>query len=143
MGCDWLCRHEDRPGLAGDADDDSALGASGRRGRALLGTSALGDSAAGDCVRGLPGDRRQRGHVGSGQADEQCGRAGRQWRPRLVRGDPRGGERYWRTELAETLAGLGPNWRVGQVVGAGHFIQLFAAPQVNAMVDRFLEVTGL
>lgn len=44
---------------------------------------------------------------------------------------------------AETLAGLGPNWRVGQVVGAGHFIQLFAAPQVNAMVDRFLEVAGL
>jgi pimeloyl-ACP methyl ester carboxylesterase len=44
---------------------------------------------------------------------------------------------------AETLAGLGPNWRVGQVVGAGHFIQLFAAPQVNAAVDRFLEVAGL
>jgi len=44
---------------------------------------------------------------------------------------------------AETLAGLGPNWRGGQVVGAGHFIQLFAAPQVDAMVDRFLEVTGL
>jgi pimeloyl-ACP methyl ester carboxylesterase len=44
---------------------------------------------------------------------------------------------------AETLATLGPNWRVGQVVGAGHFIQLFAAEQVNAMVDRFLELTGL
>jgi pimeloyl-ACP methyl ester carboxylesterase len=41
---------------------------------------------------------------------------------------------------AETLATLGPNWRVGQVVGAGHFIQLVAAAQVNAMVDRWLEV---
>jgi pimeloyl-ACP methyl ester carboxylesterase len=43
----------------------------------------------------------------------------------------------------ETLAGLGENWRIGQVVGAGHFIQLIAEPQVNAMVDRFLKVTGL
>jgi len=38
----------------------------------------------------------------------------------------------------ETLAGLGPNWRVGKVVGAGHFIQLVAPEQVNAMIDRFL-----
>jgi pimeloyl-ACP methyl ester carboxylesterase len=44
---------------------------------------------------------------------------------------------------AETLAGLGENWRVGQVVGAGHFIQLIAAVQVNAMVERFLDVAGL
>ena len=44
---------------------------------------------------------------------------------------------------AETLSTLGPNWRVGQVVGAGHFIQLIAAQQVNAMVDRFLELNGL
>jgi pimeloyl-ACP methyl ester carboxylesterase len=44
---------------------------------------------------------------------------------------------------AETLATLGGNWRVGQVVGAGHFIQLIAAPQVHAMVDRFLDVAGL
>jgi len=43
----------------------------------------------------------------------------------------------------ETLATLGENWRVGQVVGAGHFIQLIAAAQINAMVDRFLEVAGL
>src|SRR5579859_1374107 len=44
---------------------------------------------------------------------------------------------------AETLARLGGNWRVGQVVGAGHFIQMIAPDQVNAMVDRFLEVAGL
>jgi pimeloyl-ACP methyl ester carboxylesterase len=37
-------------------------------------------------------------------------------------------------------AALGPNWRVGQVVGAGHFVQVFAPAQVNAMVDRFLEL---
>lgn len=44
---------------------------------------------------------------------------------------------------AETLASLGGNWRVGQVVGAGHFIQMIAARQVNAMIERFLEVAGL
>ena len=44
---------------------------------------------------------------------------------------------------AETLSRLGPNWRVGQVVGAGHFIQMIAPQQVNAMVERFLEVAGL
>jgi pimeloyl-ACP methyl ester carboxylesterase len=44
---------------------------------------------------------------------------------------------------AETLAALGPNWRVGQVVGAGHFIQLIAPEQANAMVDRFLQPTGM
>jgi pimeloyl-ACP methyl ester carboxylesterase len=42
----------------------------------------------------------------------------------------------------ELIARLGPNWRVGQVVGAGHFVQLFAADQVNAMVDRFLRLLG-
>ena len=40
----------------------------------------------------------------------------------------------------ETIARLGPNWRIGQVVGSGHFVQLFATQQVNAMVDRFLEL---
>jgi pimeloyl-ACP methyl ester carboxylesterase len=40
----------------------------------------------------------------------------------------------------ETLDSLGSNWRIAQVVGAGHFIQLVAAAQVNAMVDRWLEV---
>jgi pimeloyl-ACP methyl ester carboxylesterase len=44
---------------------------------------------------------------------------------------------------AETLAMLGPNWRVGQVVGAGHFIQSIAPAQVNAMIDRFIELAGL
>jgi 3-oxoadipate enol-lactonase len=43
----------------------------------------------------------------------------------------------------ETLQTLGDNWRVGQVVGAGHFIQTIAAPQVNAMIERFLELEGL
>jgi pimeloyl-ACP methyl ester carboxylesterase len=38
----------------------------------------------------------------------------------------------------ETLDALGPNWRIGKVVGAGHFIQLVAPEQVNAMIDRFL-----
>jgi pimeloyl-ACP methyl ester carboxylesterase len=39
-----------------------------------------------------------------------------------------------------TIATLGPNWRIGQVVGAGHFVQLVAPDQVNAMVDRFIEL---
>ena len=38
------------------------------------------------------------------------------------------------------LSQLPPNWRVAQVVGAGHFVQLFATAQVNAMIDRFLEL---
>jgi hypothetical protein len=42
----------------------------------------------------------------------------------------------------ELIARLGPNWRVGQVIGAGHFVQLFAADQVNAMVDQFLRLIG-
>lgn len=40
------------------------------------------------------------------------------------------------------IARLGPTWRVAQVVGAGHFVQLFAADQVNPMVDRFLTLIG-
>ena len=44
---------------------------------------------------------------------------------------------------AAALAALGPNWHKGQVVGAGHFVQLIAPDQVHAMVDRFLEVEGL
>ena len=40
----------------------------------------------------------------------------------------------------ETLEQLGTNWRVGQVVGAGHFIQLTVPDQVTAMIDRFLEL---
>jgi pimeloyl-ACP methyl ester carboxylesterase len=40
----------------------------------------------------------------------------------------------------EMIAALGPNWRIGQVVGAGHFVQIFAPVQVNAMIDRFLEL---
>ena len=44
---------------------------------------------------------------------------------------------------AQTLASLSDNWRIGQVVGAGHFIQLIAPAQVNAMIERFLEVARL
>jgi pimeloyl-ACP methyl ester carboxylesterase len=40
----------------------------------------------------------------------------------------------------ETLASLGPFWRTGKVVGAGHFIQLVAPDQVNAMIDRFFDI---
>jgi hypothetical protein len=38
------------------------------------------------------------------------------------------------------IASLGPNCRVGQVVGAGHFVQAFAADQVSAMVDQFIRL---
>jgi pimeloyl-ACP methyl ester carboxylesterase len=38
------------------------------------------------------------------------------------------------------LERLRSNWRIGRVVGAGHFVQLVAPAQVNAMVDRFLEL---
>lgn len=31
-----------------------------------------------------------------------------------------------------------PHWTFGQVVGAGHFVQLVVPEQVNAMVERFL-----
>jgi pimeloyl-ACP methyl ester carboxylesterase len=44
---------------------------------------------------------------------------------------------------AATLARLGKNWRVAQVVGSGHFVQLVVPDQVNAMVDRFREIAGL
>lgn len=48
-----------------------------------------------------------------------------------------------RQAFVETAAveRLGPNWHVGRVVGAGHFIQLVAPLQVTAMIDRFLELT--
>jgi pimeloyl-ACP methyl ester carboxylesterase len=41
---------------------------------------------------------------------------------------------------AVMIARLGPNWRVGRVIGAGHFVQLFATAQVTAMIDRYLEL---
>ncbi len=40
----------------------------------------------------------------------------------------------------ETLDRLGPNWRIGQVVGAGHFIHMVVPDQVNAMIERFLDL---
>jgi len=43
----------------------------------------------------------------------------------------------------QMIATLGPNWRVGQVVGAGHFVQVFAADQVNAMVEQFIRLVTL
>jgi pimeloyl-ACP methyl ester carboxylesterase len=42
----------------------------------------------------------------------------------------------------EAVAALGPNWHVGRVVGAGHFVQMVVPEQVNPMVDRFLELTA-
>lgn len=49
-----------------------------------------------------------------------------------------------RQDFAEpaAVAALGPNWHVGRVVGAGHFVQVVTPAQVNAMIDRFLELTG-
>lgn len=38
------------------------------------------------------------------------------------------------------LGGLPANWHRAQVVGAGHFVQLVAAAQVHAMLDRFFEL---
>jgi len=40
----------------------------------------------------------------------------------------------------DTLDRLGPNWRIAKVVGSGHFIQLVVPDQVNAMIDRFIEL---
>ena len=42
-----------------------------------------------------------------------------------------------------TLARLGSNWRISRVIGSGHFIQLVVPAQVNAMVDRFLELARI
>jgi pimeloyl-ACP methyl ester carboxylesterase len=39
-----------------------------------------------------------------------------------------------------SVAALGPNWQIGQVVGSGHFIQMVVPEQVNAMLDRFLDL---
>jgi hypothetical protein len=39
------------------------------------------------------------------------------------------------------LAALCPQLSFGRVVGSGHFLQLEVPAQVNAMLDRFLEVT--
>jgi pimeloyl-ACP methyl ester carboxylesterase len=43
---------------------------------------------------------------------------------------------------ASRLLGDCPHLTTGQTVGAGHFIQLFAADQVNAMLARFLAIVG-
>lgn len=40
------------------------------------------------------------------------------------------------------LRKLCPQVTIGQTVGAGHFHQLEVPEQLNAMIDRFLEVTG-
>jgi len=42
----------------------------------------------------------------------------------------------------DVVESLPPNWQVGRVVGAGHFIQLVVPNQVNAMLDRFLTLLG-
>ena len=48
-----------------------------------------------------------------------------------------------RQDFAEpaAVAALGPNWHVGRVVGAGHFVQVVVPEQVNPMIDRFLTLT--
>jgi hypothetical protein len=48
-----------------------------------------------------------------------------------------------RQDFAEpaAVAALGGNWHIGRVVGAGHFVQVVVPGQVNAMIDRFLELT--
>jgi pimeloyl-ACP methyl ester carboxylesterase len=48
-----------------------------------------------------------------------------------------------RQDFAEpaAVAALGGNWHVGRAVGAGHFVQVGVPDQVNAMIDRFLELT--
>ncbi|MDG4830762.1 alpha/beta hydrolase [Solwaraspora sp. WMMD1047] len=40
------------------------------------------------------------------------------------------------------LAELAPQASIGQTVGSGHFVQLEVPTQVNAMIDRFLEITS-
>lgn len=40
------------------------------------------------------------------------------------------------------LAELAPQAFIGQTVGSGHFVQLQVPAQVDAMLDRYLEVTG-
>jgi pimeloyl-ACP methyl ester carboxylesterase len=44
---------------------------------------------------------------------------------------------------AEALSTLPDNWHVARVVGAGHFVQMVVPDQVNAMIDRFLELAGV
>jgi pimeloyl-ACP methyl ester carboxylesterase len=39
-----------------------------------------------------------------------------------------------------TLRALRPDIAYGQVVGSGHFVQLDATRQVNAMLDRFCDL---
>jgi pimeloyl-ACP methyl ester carboxylesterase len=41
---------------------------------------------------------------------------------------------------AGALATLPGSWQVARVVGSGHFVQLVVPDQVNAMIDRFLEL---
>lgn len=42
----------------------------------------------------------------------------------------------------EPLRKLCPQLKLGRTVGAGHFHQLIVPDQINAMVDRFLAITG-
>lgn len=41
---------------------------------------------------------------------------------------------------AAALEALPPSWQIARVVGSGHFVQLVVPEQVNAMIDRFLEL---
>jgi pimeloyl-ACP methyl ester carboxylesterase len=40
------------------------------------------------------------------------------------------------------LDSLPDTWHVARVVGSGHFVQLVVPDQVNAMIDRYLELIG-
>jgi pimeloyl-ACP methyl ester carboxylesterase len=40
----------------------------------------------------------------------------------------------------DALASLPGTWQVARVVGSGHFVQLVVPDQVNAMIDRFIEL---
>jgi pimeloyl-ACP methyl ester carboxylesterase len=40
------------------------------------------------------------------------------------------------------LAQLAPGASIGQTVGSGHFVQLEVPGQVNAMIDRYLELSS-
>jgi pimeloyl-ACP methyl ester carboxylesterase len=44
--------------------------------------------------------------------------------------------------LADDVLAVAAAAGLGQTVGAGHFIQLEVPDQVNAMIERFLTVTG-
>jgi pimeloyl-ACP methyl ester carboxylesterase len=59
----------------------------------------------------------------------------RSWRTAFVKGIP--------PNSAADLRQACPAITIGQTVGSGHFLQLEVPDQVNAMIERFLTITGL